>query len=322
MNTRRGTILGLTGGILASICGCSLCSGQLVTQPPAKVPNPADHIPLAPIAPPKMPPHVDVPQNPQTIAPVSPSRPVKAQITLPDLPYAPLGKGPDGKVTPLVEPAEYAALRVNPMLKPEDLARFGKYLDERRATFERIVADNLDLVEKIEGGIFETLDLSDNKAFTKLLDVSKPLRTPSAPKALIEELQDRQLVDPTQAEFNRKIVREYHLAIIPDVKPDATPEEKGQHARRSLALFYKQGLEEPLFVHRQLLLEASGKLDKILPALGLSGSEADKAMAAAKGIKPNTPDEARLKAMADVNAALSLDQRKELLRKVVALRAK
>ena len=73
------------------------------------------------------------------------------------------------------------------MLKPDDLGRFGKYMGDRRATFERIVTDNLDLAEQIEGGIFENLDLSDNKAFTKLLDVSKPLRAPSAPKPLSDE---------------------------------------------------------------------------------------------------------------------------------------
>src|ERR1051325_2272749 len=104
--------------------------------------------------------------------------------------------------------------------------------------------------------------------------------------------------------------------------PDASPEEKGQHARRSLALFYKQGLEEPLFVHRQLLLEASGKLDKLVPALGLTSDAASKVNQIAAAIKPNTGDDARLKAMADINKDLSLDQRKTLLRKVVELRAK
>jgi hypothetical protein len=254
-------------------------------------------------------------------APVT-AKPVKSQVILPDLPYPPLGKDASGKVSQLVEPAEYAALRVNPLLKPDDLSRFNAYLGDRRSTFERIVADNLDLVEQIEGGIFENIDLSNNKSFTKLLDVSKPLRAPSAPKALIDELADRQLVDPTQAEFNRKIVREYHLALMPVMKPDASPEEKGQHARRSLALFYKQGLEEPLFVHRQLLLEASGKLDKLVPALGLTSDAASKVNQIAAAIKPNTGDDARLKAMADINKDLSLDQRKTLLRKVVELRAK
>jgi hypothetical protein len=319
MKTRNGAFWGITGGILASICGCSLCSGQLVTQPPAKAPNPADHIAIAPIAPAKPAPaaHFEPPPS----MPIN-TTPVKstAKIVLPDLPYAPLGKGPDGKVTPLIEPAEYAALRVNPMLKPEDLSHFGKYLDERRGVFERIVADNLDLIEQIEGGIFENIDLSDNKAFSKLLDVSKPLRAPSAPKALIDELLERQQVDPTQAEFNRKIVREYHLAIMPAPKADASPKEKGEHARRSLALFYKQGLEEPLFVHRQLLLEASGKLDKIIPSLGLDASAASKVNGVASQIKPNTGDPARLTAMAEINKDLTLEQRKAMLRKVVELR--
>jgi hypothetical protein len=254
--------------------------------------------------------------------PINPTPPKSKQVVLPDLPYAPLGKGPDGKVTPLIEPAEYAALRVNPMLKPEDIRTFGKYMDDRRATFERIVADNLDLVETIEGGIFETLDLSDNKAFTKLLDVAHPLRAPAAPKALIDELLDRQLVDPTQAEFNRKIVREYHMALVPQAKPDADTHEKGQVARRSMALLYKQGLEEPLFVHRQLLLEASGKLDKIVPTLGLDAAATAKVNAVVATIKPNTGDDARLAAMAELNKDLSLDQRKAVLRKVVEVRAK
>jgi hypothetical protein len=319
MKTRSGAFWGITGGVLASICGCSLCSGQLVTQPPAKAPNPADHIPIAPVQAPAPAPRMDF--TPPVASPITTAKPTKAAVVLPELPYAPLGKDASGKVTVLIEPAEYAALRVNPMLKPDDLGRFGKYLDDRRATFERIVSDNLDLVEQIEGGIFETIDLSNNKAFTKLLDVSKPLRAPSAPKPLADELLERQLVDATQAEFNRKIVREYHLALMPQIKPDASPDEKGQHARRSLALFYKQGLEEPLFVHRQLLLEGSGKLDKLIPTLGLNSETASKVNAAATAIKPNTPDNARLAAMAEINKSLSLDQRKALLKKVVELRA-
>lgn len=321
MNKRNSAFWGVTGGILASICGCSLCSGQLVVAPPPKAPNPAEHIPVAPVSPVRAPAHFETPPAPMPVTPTHTAP--KAQVVLPDLPYAKLGMNPDGTVTPLIEPAEYAALRVNPLLKPDDLARFGKYLDERKATFERIVTDNLDLVEKIEGGIFENLDLSDNKSFTKLLDVSKPLRAPSAPKSLIDELLDRQLVDPTQAEFNRKIAREYHLAILPKAPPDATPEQKGQVARRSIALLYKNnGLEEPLFIHRQLLLEASGKLDQIIPALKLDPSEVSKVQAAAAKVKPNTSDPARLEAMKEINQVLTLDQRKELLRKVVDLRAK
>jgi len=316
MKTRNGAFWGITGGILASICGCSLCSGQLVTQPPAKAPGAGDNISIAPIAAPKAMPHFEPPPS----TPITPAKP-KAAPVLPDLPYAPLGKGADGKVTQLVEPAEYAALRVNPMLKPDDLNRFGKYLDERKTIFERIVADNLDLIERIEGGIFESIDLSDNKAFSQLLDVSKPLRHPSAPKPLIDELLERQMVDPTQAEFNRKIVREYHLAVMPEVKADATPKEKGEHARRSLALFYKQGLEEPLFVHRQLLLEGSSKLDKIVSTLNLDAATASKVNAAAAQVKPNSPDATRLTAMAAINKELTIDQRKALLHKVVELRA-
>ena len=59
MKTRTAAFWGITGGVLASFCGCSLCSGQLVTQPPAKAPNPADHIPIAPVQPPTPAPHMD-----------------------------------------------------------------------------------------------------------------------------------------------------------------------------------------------------------------------------------------------------------------------
>jgi hypothetical protein len=312
MNTR------LLASLVALVGGTSLALGQLVTDPPKSAPNPADHIqkapmpaaPMAPIAPAMAP------------APV-PGHVVKAPIELPDLKYTPLLQKDDkGGIKPLTEPAEYAALRVNPMLKPEDMAKFQPYFAERKAAFEHVVIENLDLVEQIEGGIFETLDLSDNKAFPTLLNVSKPLRTPSAPKPLADELLARNLIDATQAEFNRKITKEYHLAILPQIGPDATPEQKGQFARRSLALFYKQGIEEPLFDHRQMLIEGSRELDKILPTLGLDKATAAKADAAAKAIKADASDDARVKAMGAVNAELSLDQRKELLRKVLSLRAK
>jgi hypothetical protein len=290
----------LTLATAAAIFACA-ASAQVVTPPPGQAPNPADHIPKAPPPPPAPPPR---PAPPPVTA-----KPVKPQVVLPELPYEKLLKLDDkGEPMPLAEAPDFAALKRNPMVKPEDLHRIEPYLKERRSTFERIVIDNLDLVEQIDDGLFESVDLTDGKNFSTLLNTSKPLRDPATPKAVHQELQARGLLTPEQAAFNEKIAKEYMDARLP-------PEP-----RRKLAMMYKRGVEEPLYVRRDLLLETSRVAEKILPELGLDQTTLSRAQAKVKSASAAKTDAERLAAMEELSGILNLDQRKDLLRRVVQSR--
>jgi hypothetical protein len=272
---------------------------QVVPPPPSEAPAPEKQV--API-PPMPAPNV----TPVTV----PTRKTATPVKLPDLPYKSLVvKGEDGKVQRLSEPAEYAALKHNPMLKPEEVENLRDYLAQRKAAFEPIVAANVDLVEQIEDGIFETIDVSKNENFAKLLNVGKPLKAPAAPKPVYEDLRDKQILTPEQAEFNRKISSEYNQALIAELNADH---------RRNLAMSYKQYLDEPLYYHRLMLIEAAPKADALTAKLGLEPAAASKIAPLVEKAKAAKSDEEKLAAMRALSKELTLEQRKELLRAVIA----
>jgi hypothetical protein len=289
---------------IALLAGSTLALAQVVTPPPGEAPRFEDHIPKAP-PPAPMPPRPQMPQVESLNR-----KPAKPQVKLPDLPYEKLLKHDDkGQAIPLSEPPDLAALKRNPLVTPSDLEKIQTVLKDRRAAFERIVIDNLDLVENIEGGIFETIDLADGKGFNTLLNTSKPLREPSAPKPVHEELREKGLFTPEQAAFNEKISKEYLFDTVP---PDP---------RRRLAMAYKHGVEEPLFVYRDLMVEAAKNLDKVLPTMTFDKDTLAKLSPATKAVRAAKDDAARLEAMKQLGDQLSLDQRKDLLRKSVELRS-
>jgi hypothetical protein len=276
--------------------------GQLVTQPPEHVPRPEERIAISGFG--KEVPHQDV-VRPSTARYVGP---------LPELPLRSLvQRDADGKVLPLSEPIEWAALRNNPLISPEDLARIAPVLLERRRAFDRIVIDNLDLAEQIDERIFEKLDLANNQAFQQLLNVSQPFR-PDDLLPLSKSLTRAGLLDHNQEYLNNKISQDYKLATIPGLPPDATPEQKGQHSRRSLALLYKQGLDEPLFELRRMRLAAARSLSKTVPSLGLDPATAKAVTEIADQARPEGDEQATLALIKRINERLTLEQRKQLLR--------
>jgi hypothetical protein len=278
--------------------------GQVVPPPPAEAPAPEKQVPVNPGIP-QMPP-------PNITPVVVPTRKTATPIKLPNLPYKPLvEKSADGKVKRLSEPAEYAALKHNPMLKPEEVAGMSGYMGERKAAFEPIVIANLDLVEQIEGGIFENIDVKNNDAFKNLLNVGKPLKAPAAPKPVYEDLRDKNVLTPEQAEFNRKISSEYYQALIAELNADH---------RRNLAMSYKQYLDEPLYYHRLLLIEAAPQAESLLGKLGLEPALASKVRPLAQKAKAAKTDDDKAAAMRALSTELSLDQRKALLRAVTEAR--
>ena len=79
-------------------------------------------------------------------------------------------------------------------------------------------------------------------------------------------------------------------------------------------------MNEAAIVHRDLLLEASRSLDRTLPEIVTDEAVRRPLQAAAPGA--GADDEARVAAVRRVNAALTIDQRRDLLRRAIALRAK
>lgn len=296
-----------------ALLAASTAMGQMV-PPPTETPAPEKSIPVKPVPQDPIP---TVPPGGVTINPVTPPRPKNPPpAPLPDVPYKSLvQKGADGKVVRISEPAEYAALRNNPLVMDKERENLKDYFAQRKAAFENIVADNVDLVEKVEGGVFENIPLGTQeekkKNLGELLNVAKPLKAPSAPKPLYEDLKEKQVLTAEQAGFNQKISKEYNDALIAEMKVDAT---------RGLALVYKASLDEPVYYHRLMKIEAAGKIDSLLPALKLEGDAAKAVQPAVAKIKAAKSDAEKEAAMNELYKGLTTDQRKALLKGVIESR--
>jgi len=269
---------------LVAAASSSAAMAQFVTPPPATNPDPNKDIPKAPAPPPPPPPSAAAPAAPK----IQQAKPVKEPI--PNLPFKEWEKDASGAMVPLNEPLELAALRRNPLVTADTMAKIEAYVPDRRKAMERIVIENLDLVERIDGGLFEQTNFNDKAQVGQVVATTKPLTTPS----FATELKNRQIIDDKAFGVNSRITTAYTKAGMPAKKEGASAEELKKATMASMGAIYKQGFLEHLWTYGELLDAASkdmgGKAD---------ASKADR-VAAAKAAM----------------SKMSLDERKAALRKI------
>lgn len=269
---------------LVASMGSSAAMAQFVTPPPATNPDPEKDIPKAPTPPPPPPPAAAPPQ-PR----IERARPAREPI--PDLPFKEWEKDASGAVAPLNEPLELASLRRNPLVTADVMSKIDAFFPERRKSMERIVIENLDLVERIDQGLFEKTDFNDKASVGQVVATTKPLTAPS----LASELKNRQIIDDKTFGLNSRITTAYTKAGMPPRKEGASPEEMKKATMQSMGAIYKQGFLEHLWTYNELIDAASKQMS---------------------GVKSDAPRAERLAAAKAEMAKMSLDDRKQALRKI------
>ncbi len=272
----------LVWSLVASM-GSSVAMGQFVTPPPATNPDPEKDIPKAPVPPPP-PPAASQPQPK-----IERARPAKEPI--PNLPFKEWEKDASGALVALNEPLELASLRRNPLVTADVMSKIDAYFPERRKSMERVVIENLDLVERIDQGLFEKTDFNDKASVGQVVATTKPLTAPS----LASELKNRQIIDDKAFGLNSRITTAYTKAGMPPKKEGASPEESKKATMQSMGAIYKQGFLEHLWTYNELIDAAS----KQMP-----------------GVKADAPKAERLAAAKAAMAKMSLEDRKQALRKI------
>ncbi len=290
---------------------------QVVTPPPADQGTPDEFKLKSPPPAPPPPPPRPAPPAPRN------NRPKPVDIPLPDLTYKSLvTKDAAGKVTVLTEPVDIAALKVNPMVTDEERAKMADYLKERKAAFEKVVIENLEILDQIENGLLETTDWAARDSFSPVVQATKPLMPPNAPKPLTVELEQRQMMNIQQKAFNAKVAKEYRDAVsIPRPPAGAPDDEVKDHQRRVIASAMRDALDESLQTYHALMNEASGHVAQILPTLGLDASVAAEASTRANALLKAADPAAKMQAMRDLVRTLPADKRKALFEKSVAMRS-
>lgn len=183
---------------------------------------------------------------------------------------------------------------------------------------------NLDLVEDLDSDKLLKLDVMDKQQLAWLKNAIKPFSQPVAPGPISTELAKRGVFTILQQKVNQKIAKEYSDESLKDAIKRAESAAGGSMSKiqQVPVILREQAVDETLNVRRELLVEASKNLSAIVAKLGLEGDAAAKANSVAKIMTKDKPDSERFVAMEGLRQGLTVDQRRELLRQTIALRAK
>jgi hypothetical protein len=307
----RAVVLLAAAGL--GVAGLSPAWGQVVTPPPAQVPPVDEHIDKMPLPPP--PP----PVNPGQVQ-VQSAQPVKAQpIQLPDLPYEPLAqKDEAGNFKPLSEPLQMAALRANPAIenKEQFFSDIKPFLAERNLTVQTVLVSNLDLLERVEDGVFEKVNLRDHASIKQLLEVTRPFLPPAAPDGLLDGLKKAGKLTDVQHGFAAKIAREYTLTLNPPPAEGGDESEKAKVSMARAAQLLKNGsLEEYTFIYNQAKQAGAENFDAVVGMMeGLDDAKKDGLTKVGQAVNAGSTPADKMAAMRGLRDVLSLDERKQWIK--------
>lgn len=313
---RTALMAGITlGGLLAA----APAMGQIVTPPPAKAPEVDDHIVKLPPAP--LPPVMAPPQI--VNKPIRLTKSKQPRVEAPDLKFESIvHRDASGKLIPLSEPVDLAALRNNPAVKPGFLEDIADLLAERKAAFERVAIDNLDIVEKIDAGAIEKADYASKKGITDVVNMLKPLVPKAVPEPLTKDLLDKEKITPEQAAMNDKIMKEYKDALLPPgLGKDPTPADRAAFTAKVIGTIQHENVGEVMLTFNSLRRAAFTNVTRCMPD-GLDTSKAGIVAAAAKGISATSSPADLAKSWQALENNLTIDQRRDMLRKAAALGSK
>lgn len=240
----------------------SVASGQVVPPPPAEEPKQPEYTPQ--------------PTEPAEPAarPAAQPRPAvnagaaKRLDTLPtNIPYPKLAqRGEDGKIMRLKDLPDVLALRANPTVGPKSVDAIMPVIFGRRARFEMLVIDNLDLLWNLKDGAIETLDMNDLNELSRVAEMIKPL---VGKTTLSEELLNRGILTRVQGGMNEYIVREYKTAISEEIQA----QEGVDGMMEFMRFILRDSIQEAEIAYYGLLAELRVKIPSQAEALGITGTE-------------------------------------------------
>lgn len=246
---------------LMAMSGAAMVSlpvlGQVATPPPAAPPTTPEYVP--PPSPPPAPPR----PRPTPIDRNLPGGgPMQDQA--PSIPFKPLGRDDKGELIrdekgnmrPLPLPMEVMALDRNPTVGDVTMYRLKPYLRERKAAVEKTTIDNLDMIQQIDGGVIDRLDIKKKEQLIALTEMLRPL---VAQGPLATDLRKRDLLTKMQTAMNQKITKQYQTDLITEVKTKAKEAGQEEAPEVTKVLLYNS-VDEVMYAYRSLLLETGKRL--------------------------------------------------------------
>ncbi len=260
----------ITSLVLALGLACAAASAQVAPPPPPAEPVEAEQVPA------QTRPAAQPAERPQ------PAGTPQRTATLPtNIPYPKLAQlGEDGKIVRLKDLPDVVALKANPTVGPKSVDGIMPVIYGRRARFEMLVIDNLDLVWKLRDGAIHSTDMNDLQSLAELTETIKPL---VGKTTLSEELTNRGILTRVQGGMNEHIVREYKQAIADEIQLA----EGTDGMMEFLRFILEDSIHEAGLAYYGLLVELKFQAKEMLADAGLE----NEALLALSGAVAEDPDE-------------------------------
>ena len=258
--------------LLIGLAGAPV-SAQVAPPPPAQEDKPAEYTPRsAPQRPAAQP---DEQQRPRR----QPSQRVDSIPT--NIPYPKLAQiGEDGRIIRLKELPDILALRANPTVGPKSVDAIMPVIYGRRARFEMLVIDNLDLLWELRDGAIDNVDMNNLSDLAQLTEMIKPLvgRT-----TLSEELTNRGILSRMQGGMKEHIVREYKQAISEEIQA----QEGVDGMMNFMRFILHDSIHEANNAYYAMMVELGVVAPTLVEQLGLEGT----ALASLEPMQDNEEEE-------------------------------
>lgn len=292
--------------VMGGLVTINAATAQVVTPPTA--------------APTKTPEYVPPPQppaQPQVKPSAARPKPLPPKVQIPAVDYKPVfEKGADGKVLPLSDmPQRLSLVEVhNPFVKDEDRAKFADYLAKRDRRMEQVAVDNLDLVEKVEGGEIDRLNFVDPGTQRQSFTNARAMTDPINPFGdLISDMVRRELLTDLQAAFSDKLCKEYRTAL----REENRPANGGRVDATWMARYtYNNKAEEAIIAANRVRALAVSVAGTALPNSGIESAVVNTLTSACKNAPSD--DKGRAELFNKLGKDLSIEQRRAWMRAALA----
>lgn len=279
-------VLGLSAG---------MAQAQVAPPPPAEKPAEPEYTP-EPTQPAAQP---QTQTRPRPATRNNPGQATRHKSIPTDVPYPKLAqRGADGQIVILEDLPDILALRANPMVGDGSVDAIMPVVYGRRARFEMLVIENLDLYWELSAGAIDNLDMSDLTELSRVAEMVKPL---VGKTTLTDELTNRAILTRTQGDFNSHIVQEYKKAVSEEIQA----REGTDGLSNFMKFVLNDSLHESRLAYQGLLVEAKTKSRELLDRLGIE----NEAIANLNGMISSDPEVVRQE-VAEFDAAvrtLSID---------------
>ncbi len=190
-------------------------------------------------------------------------------------------KDDNGKIVRLKELPDILALRSNPTVGSKSVEAIMPVLFGRRARFEILTINNLDLYWALTSGIIDNMSMNDLAGMTKIADMVKPL---VGKTTLSQELTNRGILTRVQGGMNTHIVSEYKKAVGDEIQVTGGDNSLDQF----MQFILYDSFHESRLAYQALLAELIPQVDAVVAKAGV-GSPAVNGILAAKADITGSP---------------------------------